>query len=234
MNSRVFVDQPKASLIRQQVTDGIREAILEMRLLPGDRLIERELVEWSGVSRATIRESIRELAAENLVQIVPQRGAVVASPSLKEAIEIYEIRANLEGLAGRQCAENATPIQVKALRRAFEAFRRAAESGGKTSMLQLKTKIYDALFEGSGNTTIQDILKRLQARVTVLRSITMNQPGRLGSTVQELRDVVEAIEAGDGPAAEAACIAHVKAAGKIAVEALRASLADGDGESGER
>jgi DNA-binding GntR family transcriptional regulator len=232
----VFVDQPKASLIRQQVTDGIREAILEMRLLPGDRLIERELVEWSGVSRATIRESIRELAAENLVRIVPQRGAVVASPSLKEAIEIYEIRANLEGLAGRHCAENATAVQIKALRRAFEAFRRAAESGGsgKTSMLQLKTKIYDALFEGSGNTTIQDILKRLQARVTVLRSITMNQPGRLGSTVEELREVVEAIEARDGLAAEAACIAHVKAAGKIAVEALRASLAETDGEPGEQ
>lgn len=234
MNSRVFVGQPKASLIRQQVTDGIREAILEMRLLPGDRLIERELVEWSGVSRATIRESIRELAAENLVQIIPQRGAVVASPSLKEAIEIYEIRANLEGLAGRQCAENATPAQIKAVRRAYEAFRRAAESGGKTSMLQLKSKIYDALFEGSGNSTIQDILMRLQARVTVLRSITMSQPGRLGSTVEELREVVEAIEARDGLAAEAACVAHVNSAGKIAIEALRASLAESGGESGEQ
>jgi DNA-binding GntR family transcriptional regulator len=227
MNSQVFVGQPKASLIRQQVTDGIREAILEMRLLPGDRLIERELVEWSGVSRATIRESIRELAAENLVQIIPQRGAVVASPSLKEAIEIYEIRANLEGLAGRQCAENATTVQVKALRKAFEAFRRAAASNGKASMLQLKTRIYETLFEGSGNTTIQEILLRLQARVTVLRSITMNQPGRLVSTVEELRVVVEAIEAGDGPAAELACIAHVRAAGDIAIEALKAQLADG-------
>lgn len=227
MNSQVFIGQPKASLIRQQVTDGIREAILEMRLLPGDRLIERELVEWSGVSRATIRESIRELAAENLVQIIPQRGAVVASPSLKEAIEIYEIRANLEGLAGRQCAQNATPVQVKALRRAFEAFRRAAESNGKTSMLSLKTKIYDALFEGSGNTTIQEILLRLQARVTVLRSITMNQPGRLTNTVQELREIVEAVEAHDAAAAELACIAHVKSAGQIAIEALKSSLAEG-------
>jgi DNA-binding GntR family transcriptional regulator len=222
MDSPVFVGQPKASLIRQQVTDGIREAIVEMRLLPGDRLIERELVAWSGVSRATIRESIRELAAENLVEIIPQRGAVVASPTLQQAIEIYEIRAVLEGLAGRQCAANATAAQIKALRKAFDTFRKARTSG-KTSKLALKKRIYDALFEGSGNDTIQEILSRLQARVTVLRSISMSQPGRLQSTVAELRDIVEAIEAHDGDAAERACIVHVRAAGDIAIAALKAS-----------
>jgi DNA-binding GntR family transcriptional regulator len=219
------VGQPKASLIRQQVTDGIREAILEMRLLPGDRLIERELVEWSGVSRATVREAIRELAAENLVEIVPQRGAVVASPSLKEAEEIYEIRAYLEGLAGRSCAENATPAQIRALRKAFETFRRAANGSGNTPMLQLKTRIYDALFDGSDNSTVQAILSRLQARITALRSISMGQPGRLKATVDELRRIVEAIEAKDPAAAERACVEHVQAAAKTALAALEASLA---------
>lgn len=223
MESPVFVGQPKASLIRQQVTDGIREAIIEMRLLPGDRLIERQLMAWSGVSRATIRESIRELAAENLVEIIPQRGAVVASPTLQQAVEIYEIRAILEGLAGRHCAQHATPAQIKALRKAFEAFRKAQGSGGKTSMLGLKKRIYDALFEGSGNSTIQEILSRLQARVTVLRSISMSQPGRLDSTVAELREIVEAIEARDADAAERACTAHVRAAGAVAIAALKAS-----------
>lgn len=231
MRSPVFVGQPKATLIGQQVTDSIREAIIEMRLLPGDRLIERELVAWSGVSRATIRESIRELAAESLVQIIPQRGAVVASPTLKQAGEIYEIRAILEGLAGRQCAQNATPAQVKALRKAVEAFRKAQATGAKTSMLALKTKIYDALFDGSGNTTIQEMLSRLQARVTVLRSISMSQPGRLESTVAELQRVVEAVEAGDPDAAEAACIAHVHAAGQVAISALEASTARTEADS---
>jgi GntR family transcriptional regulator, trigonelline degradation regulator len=222
MDSPVFLGQPKASLVRQQVTDGIREAIVEMRLLPGDRLIERELVAWSGVSRPTIRESIRELAAENLVEIVPQRGAVVASPTLKQAVEIYQIRAVLEGLAGRQCAENATPAQVRAVRTAFDSFRRARAGTGGTSVLALKKRIYDALFDGSGNDTIQEILSRLQARVTVLRSISMSQPGRMRSTVAELRAVVEAIEAHDGDAAERACVAHVRAAGDVAIAALQA------------
>jgi DNA-binding GntR family transcriptional regulator len=227
MTSPVFLGQPKASLIRQQVTDSIREAILEMRLLPGDQLIERELVAWSGVSRATVREAIRELVAENLVQSIPQRGAVVASPSLKEAIEIYQIRANLEGMAGRQCAEQATPVEIKAIRKAFETFKKAVENDRKIPMLQLKTRIYDAIFEGSHNATVQDVLSRLQARVTVLRSISMAQPGRLVITVNEVSRVVEAIEARDSAAAELACIAHVESAAEVAIQALRESLKTG-------
>src|ERR1700683_5435035 len=78
--SLVFGGPPKHSLIRQQVSDGIREAIVEMRLLPGDRIVEREVMEWSGVSRATVREAMRELEADHLVKIIPQRGAVVCSP----------------------------------------------------------------------------------------------------------------------------------------------------------
>ncbi|HEX4442094.1 MAG TPA: GntR family transcriptional regulator [Galbitalea sp.] len=227
MTSPVFLGQPKASLIRQQVTDSIREAILDMRLLPGDQLIERELVEWSGVSRATVREAIRELVAENLVQSIPQKGAVVASPSLREAVEIYQIRANLEGMAGRQCAEQATAQEVRNIRRAFETFRKAVESDRKLPMLQLKTRIYDAIFEGSHNETVKDVLSRLQARVTVLRAISMAQPGRLALTVVEVARVVEAIEAGDSMEAELACIAHVESAAEVAIQALRESLKAG-------
>jgi DNA-binding GntR family transcriptional regulator len=85
--------------LREQVVDLIRCAIVEMRLKPGDRLVERELIEWTGVSRATVREAIRELATDGLVRTIPQKGTVVASPSRREAAEIYEVRAVLEGLA---------------------------------------------------------------------------------------------------------------------------------------
>ena len=101
MDSPVFGGPPKATLIRQQVTDAIRDAIVQMRLMPGDRLVERELMEWSGVSRATVRESIRQLEADHLVKASPQRGAEVCAPTPQEAAELYEIRAVLEGLAGR-------------------------------------------------------------------------------------------------------------------------------------
>ena len=226
----VFDVPPKANLIRQQVTDAIRDAIIQMRLMPGDRLVERELVEWSGVSRATVREAIRQLEADHLVKTSPQRGAEVCAPTPQEAGELYEIRAVLEGLAGRQCADNATPAQVKTLRRAFETLRKSAEGNQRsTTMVQAKAQFYEALFAGAANETIKEILFGLQARITVLRSISMAQPGRLQSTVSEVRAIVEAIEAHDPEAAAKACEAHVRAAGAVVLEALQTTPLKGLG-----
>jgi DNA-binding GntR family transcriptional regulator len=221
VESPVFGGPPKATLIRQQVTDAIRDAIVGMRLMPGDRLVERELMEWSGVSRATVREAIRQLEADHLVKTSPQRGAEVCAPTPQEAAELYEIRAVLEGLAGRQCAEKASPAQVKTIRRAFESLRKTAEGTQRGTMVQAKAQFYEALFAGAANETVKDILFGLQARVTVLRSISMAQPGRLEQTVQEVRKIVEAVEARDPDAATQACEAHVRAAGAVALEALQ-------------
>jgi DNA-binding GntR family transcriptional regulator len=230
VDSPVFGGPPKATLIRQQVTDAIRDAIVQMRLMPGDRLVERELMEWSGVSRATVRESIRQLEADRLVKTSPQRGAEVCAPTPQEAAELYEIRAVLEGLAGRQCAEKATAAQVKTLRKAFETMRKAADGNYRgTTMVQAKAQFYEALFAGAANGTIKDILTGLQARVTVLRSISMAQPGRLGDTVEEVRQIVEAVEAHDADAAARACEAHVRAAGAVALGALQTTPLKGLG-----
>ncbi len=231
MESSVFGGPPKATLIRQQVTDAIRDAIVGMRLMPGDRLVEREIMEWAGVSRATVREAIRQLEADHLVTTSPQRGAAVCAPTPKEAAELYEIRATLEGLAGRQCAENATPAQVKSMRRAFESLRKTAVGNSPASMVQPKARFYEALFAGAGNETVRDILFGLQARVTVLRSISMSQPGRLASTVTEVQKIVEAVEARDPEAAAQACAAHVRAAGAVALAALQTTPLEGFGKS---
>jgi DNA-binding transcriptional regulator YhcF (GntR family) len=82
-----------AAPLRDQVSNALRQAIVERELRPGQRLVERELTGMLQVSRATIRESLRELEAEGLVTVIPQRGAVVASISMQEAADIYEARA---------------------------------------------------------------------------------------------------------------------------------------------
>ena len=97
-----------AAPVREQVADLLRREIVELRLRPGQRLVERELIERIGVSRTTIREALRQLSAEGLVTTIPQKGAIVAIPSPKEAAEVYEVRALLEGAAAKECAENAT------------------------------------------------------------------------------------------------------------------------------
>ena len=105
----------KPAPIRTQVLDNLRKAILTRQLAPGQRLIERELVEMTGVSRTSVREALRELAAEGLVSTAPNKGTAVATLTSEQARQIYEVRAVLEGLAGRLFVENATEVQRRAL-----------------------------------------------------------------------------------------------------------------------
>ena len=214
-----------AAPVREQVLDQLRRAIVEMRLKPEQRLVERELIQQTGVSRTTIREVLRQLAAEGLVTTIPHKGTVVASPSVERAAELYEVRAVLEGMAARQFAERATDVHMRALRRAFEGIEKRSKSVRPNSqaMLEAKKHFYDALFEGAANATIQDIVESLQARVTVLRATSMSQPGRAAETVEEVREIVEALEARDGDRAADACVRHVNAAARTVFDALAQS-----------
>ncbi|MGZ6671471.1 MAG: GntR family transcriptional regulator [Solirubrobacteraceae bacterium] len=222
-----------AAPVREQVVDQLRQAIVEMRLKPEQRLVERELIEQTGVSRTTIREVLRQLAAEGLVTTIPHKGTVVASPSVERAAELYEVRAVLEGMAARQFAERATDVHLRALRRAFEGIERRAKSGRPNSqaMLEAKRHFYDALFEGAANGTIQSLVESLQARVTVLRAASLSQPGRAAQTVKEVRAIVEALEKGDGDAAAAACVHHVNEAARTVFEAMAAAEAEAEAEA---
>ena len=102
-----------AAPLREQVFDVLRQAILDADLQPGQRLIERQLVEDLGVSRTTVREVLARLASEGLVTVIPQRGAIVSVLSSAEAADIYEMRIALESLAVERFVERAAPEQVR-------------------------------------------------------------------------------------------------------------------------
>ena len=202
-----------AAPVREQVLDLLRREIVELRLRPGQRLVERELIERIGVSRTTIREALRQLSAEGLVTTIPQKGAIVAVPSSKEAAEVYEVRALLEGAAAKECAENATEAQLLALREAFSALERSVAAAEEPAlMLDAKNRLYQVIFDGSDNSTIRAILESLQARIAVLRATTLAAPDRPEQSVAEIREIVEAIERRDGEAAAAAASFHVRQA----------------------
>jgi DNA-binding GntR family transcriptional regulator len=212
---------PVAAPLREQVLDVLRQAILDFRLKPGQRLIERELIEQIGVSRTTIREVLRQLAAEGLVTTIPHKGAVVVVPSPQEASEVYEVRAALEALAARRFVEYASDAEVANLRKAFTEIERVTHDGGDIrEMLQAKDSFYEVLLEGSGNRCIHSILSGLQARVRVLRATSLSQPGRSATAVGEIRAIVESIEARDGDAAARAAAYHVNRAAHAGLDGL--------------
>src|SRR5690606_9113908 len=150
------------ALIRSQVLENLRQAILDRRLEPGQRLIERELVELTGASRTSVREALRELSAEGLVTTIPNKGTVVARVSAEEARQLYEVRSVLEGLAGRLFVQNASAAQRKALVRALERIERQAAKGAP--ILAAKDAFYEVLFEGGGYGALRSVVGPLPAQ----------------------------------------------------------------------
>lgn len=213
-----------AAPLRDQVLDVVRQGILDFRLRPGQRLIERELMEQLGVSRATVREVIARLASEGLVTNIPQRGAIVSVLTEEEAADIYEMRVSLEGLAAHRFIERASRQKVAELRAAFESYAEAAPNDGDNlDRLRAKDAFYKVLFEGAASEPLTEMLIMLQSRVRLLRWTSLSVPGRAEETVEEMRTIVEAVEAKDPTAAAEACARHVRKAAATALARIAES-----------
>jgi DNA-binding GntR family transcriptional regulator len=210
-----------AAPLREQVVRVLRQAILDFELKPGQRLVERELIEQLQVSRTTVREVLRQLVAEGLVTVVPQKGAVVTAPSAEEAADIYDMRGIIEALVARRFVMRATPEQVIGLRKAFTAMEHALDNSFSIQQqLAAKDGFYAALTAGAHSTAIAQILSSLQARVRVLRATSLSLPGRPRQAITEIRQVVEAIEAGDADSAARYSELHVQNAARAATQVL--------------
>lgn len=208
--------------IREQVASILRDAIIDMRLQPGQLLIERELCEMTAASRPSVREALRQLEAEGLVESQKGRGTFVSIADPVLAAHVYQVRAELEGFAAELFAEGASDEMRTRLRAAFSEIEVAVslDDDGTNAVLKAKNVLYEVLFEGAGNPILDQMLHTLQRRVNQLRALTLAQPGRPEQSVKEIRVIVEAIEKRDGPAARAAATSHVRNAASTVLAVL--------------
>jgi DNA-binding GntR family transcriptional regulator len=165
--------------VRAIVARKLREAIMSGNLKPGQRLVERELCEMMGVSRPSIREALRLLEADGLVNTVPHRGPMVSTISLEEARQLYAARAVLEGFAGRECARLHDPAVVRKIGEALTRLKAALAESDMIAVLEAKTDFYAALIGGCQNAFIERMLKPLHDRITLLRITSMSHPKRI-------------------------------------------------------
>ena len=226
MESATKIKRESAPL-RHQVQEVLREEILAGRLAPGQRLVEQQLCKALDVSRTVLREGIRQLDAEGLLEITPYRGAAVASVDLDEARQIYEVRGALEALSVRGFARHADHADLAALREVLAEMEIAAE-GTPTGqeILAKKQRFYRVLLGGCGNDLVRQTISQVNNRISFLRAMSLARSGRLADTVREIRDIVEALENGDEEAAQAASLRHVESASIHALKTLRERLAD--------
>lgn len=221
-----FKVQRVASVLRHSVTESIRNAILVGRFRPGERLPERELCEMTGVSRTLVREALRQLESEGLIIVIPHRGPVVERLSPEQARGIYQVREELEGLACQLFAQEATDAQLDALRDAFQLLKRALTRGTALEQIAAKNAFYQQLLDGAGNEALTSTLRLLNSRVMLLRSTSMQAPGRAKHSVAEISDLLQALEARNARAARKAGSLHVRNAASVAIAILQRSMAD--------
>ncbi|BBC29049.1 hypothetical protein SGFS_003400 [Streptomyces graminofaciens] len=206
-------------LVRDKVVDALRRAILDGALQPGRRLTERELTELTGVSRTSVREALRRLQAEGLVEESPSRGLRVTTPTAEEIEQIYEIRAELEPLAVRLFVERATQEEVDELASVTQEL----NPGGDANK-DVLDRFDGILLAGCRNPMLAELLGGLYGRIHALRRISAATPGRMAVTKQEYADLIDAVRRRS--AADAAEVArrHVSAArasAKVAMGLLK-------------
>lgn len=206
--------------LRELTLEKMRGAIFSGHFKPGERLVERQLCEQLDVSRSVVREVLRHLETEGLVESVPHQGPVVATLDADRAAQIYEIRALLEGQAARLCAEKASDAAIAHLARLNEHTQAAFREGDFAEVLMRTTAFYKAMFAAAGLSMAWDIVQSLNARINRLRAMTISSAGRSTEASIEMARIVHALQQRDPQAAQDASQAHVRRVAEIAAQRL--------------
>jgi DNA-binding GntR family transcriptional regulator len=194
---------------RATVEDELRDAIVNGRLHPTQRLVEAELTEALGVGRSAVRTALARLEQEGLVEHERNRGAWVRLVDEREAVEILEARAVLEGLAARQAARKADARDIAALRRRVERMRRLLDSGDLLGASDENAALHRRLLEIAGHGTATRLISTLKSQLVRFQYRTILLPGRSERSLAEHAAIVEAVAARDPDAAERAMRSHL-------------------------
>ena len=205
--------------LRDVVFENLREAILEGNLKPGQRLMEVQLAEQLGVSRTPIREAIRKLELEGLVVMLPRKGAYVANMSLKDIIDVLEIRSSLEGLAAYLAAERIHEDDARKLQEIAEDFKQSIEKKDDIDVLLKKdVEFHECIFNATKNKKLSQIINSLWEQVHRFRATYISDFDTSYNLVVEHDHILKARISGNNEDAKKYAIEHIEQAEQFIIE----------------
>ena len=187
-------------------------------LLPGTRLRETELAERFGISRTPVREAIRQLEADGLVTHMPRQGATIRVLDYSEVMELYEMRAVLEGTAARLAARAASDLELDELAALNDELSKARDL---RSAYELNRQFHMTLLDAAKNRYLIKSVNALKKTLLIIGPSTLAETDRAQQAVKEHADLLDALKAHDGTRAEALMRAHIEAAHRVRLKALR-------------
>lgn len=196
--------------LRGKVFQQLENDILNGRYQTGESLIETRLSEELGVSRTPIREAIRQLELEGLVQSIPNKGAVVKGISAQDIEDIYTIRMMIEGLAARWAAEKITPEELGELKEAVEFEEFYTVKNDTNHLMKFDSRFHEIIFKASKSKPLMHTLSTFHHYVQRARNASFETPGRAAQVLEEHRAILQAIMEKDADKAERLTTEHVR------------------------
>jgi DNA-binding GntR family transcriptional regulator len=201
----------------------IERLIVEGELAPGERLNEIQLANRFGTSRGPLREATRSLEAKGFVEVIRNRGVFVRQLSIEEALEVYDVRAALFGLAGRLLAQKMNDELLAKLNRQLDAMEAAAAQSDFETYYPLNLEFHRTIVESAGNKTLLAEYLRFVKKMHLFRAKSLVQGGGLAVSNREHREMVDALASGDVERAHATHWRHVERAKARLLAALEAT-----------
>jgi DNA-binding GntR family transcriptional regulator len=196
--------------LTERVYTTIKEAILNLKFQPGSPLVEDELARQLGTSKTPVRDALFTLERDGLVTKIPYKGTYVSEISLKDATEIFELRAVLEGLAARLATGGFGPADFAEAERLLDAADEARARGDREAASQLGAQFHWLILQQAENLRLKPILAKLEEQLRRLRRLSDLRQGRLEKSSREHRRILDCLRAGDAAAAEQAMRNHLQ------------------------
>ncbi|MEY3379404.1 MAG: hypothetical protein RL468_2 [Pseudomonadota bacterium] len=213
---------PRAAL-HGQVTQRLRQMLVEGLIAPGAKLNERALCETLHVSRTPLREAIKTLAAEGLVELLPNRGAIAVQLDETDILDTFEVMAGLEGLSGELAAQRVTEAELTEIQAMHFEMKAAFMRRDLSAYYRLNAAIHRAFNTAARNPVLTATYNQVNARLQALR-FRSNQDGeKWARALQDHERMIEALEQRDGAALRTELIAHLEHKRDVVLELLRSA-----------
>jgi DNA-binding GntR family transcriptional regulator len=208
--------------LHDEVAGYLRGMLVEGRIPPGAKLNERELCQLLKVSRTPLREAIKRMAAEGLVDLLPNRGAVAVRLSETDVLPSFAVLADLEGLSGELAARRITSAEVAAIKARHQKMLACFASQDLSGYYQLNAQIHAAINDAARNPVLAKTYREINARVQSLRFRTNQNGSKWQRAVHEHEQMLVALEARDPVALRAILIEHLLRKRDAILELMRA------------
>ncbi|MCF8078712.1 MAG: GntR family transcriptional regulator [Desulfobacterales bacterium] len=204
------IESIKVESLESQVSYRIREMIRQRILTKGQKVKERELCEKLGISRTPVREALRTLKSEGLIDIIPNKGAFVSEPSIENIKEIFEVMTLLEGEAARLAARRITDLELKKLDAIHQELKRHYAGKNSEKYLAANSRCHQYIRKLAKNQLLYELVQSLQVKIFLYRTQQLNKLGRFDQSIKEHEELMKAFRKKDARAAERAMKNHLK------------------------